>query len=149
MFRFFQLIVAAATLLLSQTLSADSVPPCYREIQTTFFQQQLVAEALSLYRVNQTLWHPIYNDLQRASYLVPAIIQARARSMSPNPLYPVFIPEKAFELLQHTLEGVYTEVLMRYRTSNLTINSTTTKGGFGYIWDKQFHRISSCAVPPR
>src|SRR4051794_39080915 len=76
-----------------------AIPACYTQMQTTFFQQNLVAEALSSYRVNQALWHPIFNDLRRTSYQVPALIQAKARASNPNPLAPTFIPEKAFQIL--------------------------------------------------
>jgi hypothetical protein len=126
-----------------------SIPTCYRDLQTTFFRQDLVAQALSLYRVDKALWHPIYRDLSRATYRVPNILQARAQAMNPNPLAPIFIPDKAFELLQDALEAVYTDVILSYRSLNRSINLTTAKGGFGYIWDKQFPRLKSCAVPPR
>jgi len=147
MFRLMLLQLLATLGPLCGTIHGMAMPSCYNQLQTTFFSENLVAEALSLYRVNQTLWRPIFNDLQRASYRIPSLLQAQARAMNPNPLRPTFIPDKAFELLQSELLAVYSSVILSYRSLQPTINSTTATGGFGYIWDKQFPRLRACANP--
>lgn len=120
-------------------------PPCFRELQTTFFEQNLVAEALNASRVDRALWQPIYRDLQRESSSVPRLVQTLAANRNPNPLSPIFRPEEAFEVLQQALTMTLTNVLFRYRTLNYTINQTTVDGAFRYMWQRQFPKLRSCA----
>lgn len=125
--------------------AADRLPPCYQELQTTFFEQNLVAEALNAARVDRALWQPIYRDLQRESFAIPKLVQNFARALNPNPLTPAFIPEQAFEVLQQALAMTLRNVLFRYRTLNYTINQTTVDGAFRYMWQRQFPKLRSCA----
>jgi len=141
---FFQSIIIVIFTALNIS-AADMQPACYRQLQTTFFEQNLVAEALNASRVDRALWQPIYRDLQRESFAVPKLVQNFARSRNPNPLSPIFMPEAAFEVLQQALSTTLGNVLFRYRTLNYTINQTTVDGAFRYMWQRQFPKLKSCA----
>lgn len=126
--------------------SYDQSPPCYRQIQQSFFRQDLVATALSLYSVHQSNWLNIYNSLQRASYQVPTLVQAYAASLNPNPLDPVFMPDQALGILQKALFDVFQGVMgyTRGQDPYSVMDQNTINGMFKYIWEQQVNQIVAC-----
>ncbi len=130
----------------SPVLRADQSPPCYKEIQQTFFRQDLLVAGLSLYSVNQTIWINIYRDLQNGIQRIPFIVESLARAKNPNPLEPVFIPGVAAEILQQALYSEFARVLRFYANqgSNIIINENTIIGIFRYIWEQQYPQLEAC-----
>lgn len=127
--------------------ASDASPPCYREIQTTFFRQDLVTTALSLYKVDQSFWIAIYSDLQANSGRVPFLVQTLAKNRNPNPLYPIFRPKEASEILQKALFDVLTQAIAPYsHMNNNSINNNTINGVFRYLWEQQHSRIQQCGM---
>jgi hypothetical protein len=126
--------------------SADQSPPCYRQLQVDFFREDLLTSSLSLYVINQSMWIPIYQDLQIAAQYVPGLVQAYAREKNPNPLEPYFNPAVAAEILQKALFQVFQGVMQKYAatTFNNNIEQNTINGMFRYIWEQQFSRLSAC-----
>jgi hypothetical protein len=127
-------------------MSGDASPPCYRQLEVAFFNENLVAQALALYRIDQSLWTFIARDLRSASSRVPVLVQAQARSFNPNPLQRPFNPDGAFKILEASLYAVYFPVLDFYRnqTSNSNINNNTIQDSFRYIWLQQQDYLVKC-----
>lgn len=131
---------------LSLPLNAqDASPACYRQMQTTFFRSDIVAQALALHNVNQGLWLFIAQDLHRLSSQIPAMIQARARALRPNPLSP-FDPNRAIEILEQSLLSIFMSVMQsyKYKISSSNINNDTILRIFNYIWLQQQNGILQC-----
>lgn len=126
--------------------AADQSPPCYRQIQQTFFRQDLLVAGLSLYSVPQNIWVNIYNDLRNGSLRVPSIVDSLARAKNPNPLDPIFIPGVAAEVLQQALFSVFSGVMRFYASqgSNIVINDNTITGIFRYMWEQQYSQLEGC-----
>lgn len=129
------------------TLNGEDVSPiCYRQIQTSFFNPQLVIQALGVYNIEQNLWRFIVSDLQLAVVQVPSLVQAEAQSINPNPLGRPFDKEKAYKILQRALYKVYYSVVIKYqfRVGNSLINNSSIQGSFNHIWVQQQAAIVAC-----
>ncbi len=132
-------------------LLADVSPLCYRQIQVTFFNSQIVVQALGLQRVDQSLWRFILSDLQGSMWRVPSMVQAEAQSMVPNPLDPPFNNDEAFKILQKVLYRVFYAVMIRNQSKlgNSNINYSSIQGAFRYIWLQQQAVIVNCLYQAR
>ncbi len=130
----------------SPIFSYDQSPPCYKQLQQSFFREDLLVSGLSLYSVNQNMWSNINRDLQAAALNVPSIVESLARAKNPNPLEPVFIPGAAAEILQQALFSVFEGVMRHYAAQglNTVINQNTINGIFRYIWEQQYNQIAAC-----
>lgn len=117
-------------------------PQCYKEIQTHFFQSDLVGQALSLYSktIYQNQWGLITRRLQERSKNIPAILKSRAASMERNPLEYPFEPDIAAALLQEVLLQQFKQVLSE---SNFT-NERAIKDMFAYIRRGQSEKFKAC-----
>lgn len=126
--------------------AVDATPSCYRQMEVTFFNENLVAQALALQRIDQSLWRFIARDLRAASNRVPAIVQAQARSLNPNPLQRPLNPDGAFKILEASLYAVYFPVLNAYRNqiSNSNINNDSIYASFRFIWLQQQAYLVKC-----
>ncbi|MBA3604231.1 MAG: hypothetical protein H0W50_11500 [Parachlamydiaceae bacterium] len=124
----------------------DALPICYRQIQTSFFNPQLVIQALGVYKIEQSLWRFIVNDLQNAVGQVPSLVQAEAQSLNPNPLASPFNRDQAFKILQRSLYKIYYGVVVKYqfRVGNSLINNSSIQGSFNHIWLQQQAAIVNC-----
>lgn len=138
------LFTALATVPLD--IRGDASPPCYRQMQTTFFNENLVAQALALNRIHQNLWIFIARDLKRASSQIPAIVQAQARSQNPNPLERPFNRDGAFKILESALYSVYYPIMNSYRNkiSYSNINDSSIYNSFRYLWLQQEAFLVQC-----
>ncbi len=124
----------------------DGSPICYRQIQTSFFNPQLVIQALGVYNIEQSLWRFIVSDLQNAVGQVPSLVQAEAQSLNPNPLAYPLNRDQAFKILQRSLYKVYYGVVIKYqfRVGNSLINNASIQGSFNHIWLQQQAGIVGC-----
>lgn len=143
---FIALVLCATVSSAPSKLAGDASPPCYRSMQVTFFNENLVAQALALHRIDQNLWRFIAQDLKAASGKVPAIVQAQARALNPNPLERPFNPDGAFKILESSLYSVYFPIVNSYRnkTSTSNINNNTIYDTFRYIWLQQQAYLLKC-----
>ncbi len=139
-------VVMMGLLITSPILSYDQSPPCYKQLQQSFFREDLLVSGLSLYSVNQNMWANINRDLQAAALNVPSIVISMARAKNPNPLDPVFIPGAAAEILQQALFSVFQGVMRYYAAQGLNtiIDKNTINGIFRYIWEQQYNQIAAC-----
>lgn len=128
----------------------DASPRCFKELQLHFFQPAIVSQALSIHRVDQSVWTPIVQLLEEASKKVPEIIKKRAQGMNPNPLEPIFIPEVAKALLEEALFDVFSGVLISFNNyQDIRINGNDIRDMFNYIMEKQASRIDGCIILPK
>lgn len=139
-------IAIAALFAMLPLMSYDVSPPCYKQIQTTFFNPQLVIQALGVYSIDQSLWRFINSDLQNSMGAVPAMVQAEAQLKNPNPLAPPFNNDEAFKILQRVLYRVWYSVVIKYqsRMANSLINNASIQGSFNFIWLQQQAAIVQC-----
>lgn len=122
----------------------NAEPQCYRELKTTFFRSEIVAQAFSLYTVDQGQWVLIINKLRDRTRDVPSRIQAEAQRMRPNPLDYPFQPKEADQLLMDALLHIFTIAL---NESNIT-DPRVIREMFEYIREQQLPRLSECYGVP-
>lgn len=115
-------------------------PPCFKELQLSFFNSVLTMQALNLRGVFQSQWEPILTKLQSESLLVPEIIKRRTSNQVNSPLEFPFDAPRAMQLLQEVLLQLFTAVLSE---SNVT-NPRDIQDMFDYIWLHQSDRINAC-----
>lgn len=120
-------------------------PGCFRELQTTFFQTDLVQQALSLNAIDMNTWPLITQELQRRSQTIPSILRERTRFMRPDPLDYPFDPIGAGEILRQILFQMFTDVFHDFRTSSgLIVNDYDIQNMFNFIRYRQRDRITQC-----
>ncbi len=122
----------------------DVTPKCYRNLEETFFEEGALFQALSLYRVPQSTWTPVYYALKRRSKNLHPIIWKRARKMDPNPLQERYLKDPAAKLLEEALIEAFTSVLKSY----IFNNKTDIKAMFRYVEEKQVAKIEKCFGRP-
>jgi hypothetical protein len=123
-------------------LHGQEVPRCVVELGTTFFPYPLLAGAFSYTPVYQNQWSNIYTALQQQSRQVPALLQAKASRMRPNPLYP-YQPLVVSGLLQQTLYEVFAQVM---RSTRL-VSEVQIQQMFHTLRVQQGYRLQACFGP--
>lgn len=118
---------------------ADPVP-CFKNLETNFFKEDLVRQALSLYNIPQGVWNPIVIQLRGASGEVPNRMRAKTRGMVPNPLEYPLQREPAAKLLKEALHEVFVEVM----AANAMPEQPTADLIFEYIFSRQRSSIERC-----
>src|ERR1700722_6870910 len=109
----------AATIFFTAVLSAEPtvVPdpiPCIRDLETGFFVEPIVNQALNLYNVMEEKWLPINIALKGKSTSVPDRMKKATGMMVPNPLeYPVQRGAVA-KILKQVLFEVFLESMQQY-----------------------------------
>jgi hypothetical protein len=113
---------------------------CVEFLETHFFDQALVNQALNLYQVRQELWLPINQLLQVKSIAVPERMKQRTAFLVPNPLeYPMQKGATA-KILKEVLYQVFYESLTVYASDE----SSKAPAIFGYIFAEQFPMFVRC-----
>ncbi|MEC7839549.1 MAG: hypothetical protein VX777_05885 [Chlamydiota bacterium] len=123
-----------------QVYGYDYSPSCLKRIETSFFEQRYVEQALNLHKVGQSSWGLIISDLKQKSLQVPGMMMAKARTMKPNPLDSPFDPKQAEKILHPLLFTIFRETLISY---NFT-NESGIRDMFEYIYSFQEDRIKRC-----
>lgn len=138
----FTITLLTATLLLvhSILIGFNDEPVCFKEIPTTFFQYEAVAQALSLHHVDPGQWDPIYHKLLERSKDVSGAVRGRVANEINSPLEYPFNGKEAMKVMYQVLYEVFTGAL---RESNIT-NESDLKGMFAYIRRKQAEKINTC-----
>lgn len=140
------------TLLYSMSISAipTVVPdriPCFFELQTGFFLEPIVNQALSLYNIRQELWVPINERLHQKSLEVPERMKVRTAYMVPNPIeYPMQKAETA-KILKQVLSEVLDEVIRQYPITEIAGEPPNSALIFEYIFLRRFPAFLQCFGP--
>lgn len=131
---------------LADMLFAKNVPPissshsCYEELQTHFFERNLVLQALSLYQIPQGLWEKISQTLELKSYQISNKIKKMTSRLVPNPLDYPMQKEAAAQLLYQVLKDTLYETMTEYQVNE----RPTSDFVFDYIFERQFSKFLSC-----
>ncbi len=114
--------------------------PCLRDIETHFFDTNIVQQALSLYRIPQALWSLIIRDLQAGSRDIPSRIRAKTAHMVHDPFnYPLQKGPVA-EILKQTLYELFIETMNRYAVGEQPVVRLI----FDYIFSRQLPTWVPC-----
>lgn len=120
-------------------LTPEKYYECISALQSQFSNYTQVAQALSIYRINQSQWVPIANAFRRNVTNLNARIQKKASTMHPSPLDP-FDPKRARQILRTELAGIVIESL---KASSYP-NETGALGILNYLISKQEPDFESC-----
>lgn len=116
---------------------------CVFELETQFFTEPIVNQALSLYNIRQELWLPISHALQNKSIEVPERMKRGTARMVPNPIeYPMQRAAVA-KILKQVLFEVFMEVMHKYLASD----DATAELVFDYIFGMQKPNFIRCFGP--
>ena len=127
---------------LCSTVIPDPVP-CFIALETRFFKEEIVNQALSLYDIRQELWLPMNALLQRKSGEVPERMKKETAFMVPNPIeYPMNRVVTA-KILKGVLFNVFNEVILEYQPQK----SAQSKIIFEYIFSRQISDFIKCFGP--
>lgn len=114
--------------------------PCLKDLQTHFFREDILYEALSLYHIPQGIWSPIYQELQLKSREVPDRMKKRTAYMVPNPLeYPI-----NREFTARLLKVVLFEIFMETMNDNRTNEQPTSTYIFDFVFSKRMPDLKAC-----
>lgn len=124
------------------TVVPDPVP-CVIELETHFFTELIVNQALSLYNVRQELWLSINEGLQQRNLEVPERMKRRTAFMVPNPIeYPMQRAATA-----KILKEVLSEVLYEVLRENYIFDQAVATLIFDYIFTQQLPNFVRCFGP--
>lgn len=113
---------------------------CLTVIEQQFFNEQLVAQSLSLYGVRQELWSPILKKLKGNTVQLNARLKKVTAFMVPNPLEFPMQKDKTAKILKSVLHDIFLETLGFYAITNVEI----VDPAFDYIFTQQKGLFFSC-----
>jgi len=120
--------------------ATDSRAYCFKDLQVNFFNENVVYQALSLYRIPQGLWAPISQNLKIRSNQVPERMRKITAAMVPNPLNYPMQNEIASKLLKQVLLDVFYETMTKYQVNE----RPTADFVFDYIFTQQLPKMINC-----
>jgi hypothetical protein len=132
----------SATLKAIPTVVPDPIP-CFLYLETHFFTESIVSQALSLYNIRQELWVPINAYLQTKSFEVPARMKQRTAYMVPNPIEYPMQRSIAAKILKEVLFEVFLEAMREYHANEMP-NAAFV---FDYIFTQQLPNFIKCFGP--
>lgn len=91
--------------------SYEDVPPCFRKLETQFFTERNVMDALESFYIYQSQWVPIWTDLSRRSRDAVPMIRDKARREKKNPLDHPFNAKRAKEILLEVQRDIFVKTL--------------------------------------
>jgi len=118
----------------------DYSPSCLKKIESNFFEQRYVEQALNLHKVGQSSWALIIRDLKDRSKKVPMLMMSKARTMRPNPLDSPFDGSEAEKILIPILLSVFRETLISFNFND----ESGIRDMFNYIYSFQKSRLKQC-----
>lgn len=117
--------------------------PCLLILETHFFQEGIVNQALSLYNVRQELWLPINQRLKQKNFEIPERMKVKTAYMVPNPIeYPMNKAVTA-KILKEVLYEIFMEVVREYRVGA----SASPEYIFDYIFSQNLPKFIDCFGP--
>ena len=145
--RIYPCIMMSALFFSSPLIAIPSVVPdnvpCVFNLETHFFVEPIVNQALSLYNIRQELWLLINEELQSKSIHVPERMKRRTAYMVPNPIeYPMRKAATA-KILKEVLLEVFMDVMRTYRVDERPRADFV----FDYIFTEQMPNFIKCFGP--
>ncbi len=113
---------------------------CYKNLQQNFFQEELVYQSLSIYRIPQGLWGPIAKELKSKSIQVPIRMQQATARLVPNPLQDPMRAMFTAQLLIKVLKNLFYETMTQYQVNE----RPTADFVFDYILIGQMAKLVDC-----
>ncbi len=126
----------------SSLVAYDASPPCFRILESNYFEPGALYQALSLHHVIQSQWNLIYQDLAKRSRDIPKIVKDKASRLSPNPLQDPYNKDVAVQILHDALYSLFVDVL---RIHNIT-NESDIKNMFDYILSRKPEALQQCFI---
>ncbi len=134
-------LIPFLSLLLVGSLHAwDDSPSCVENIETTFFNEVWLTEAMSYHYVNQSAWKMISRDVLFRARDIPRQVKAARNRLPSDPFQNPFNGQASWALIRGILLQNFREVMNFYQI----FNEDDIKQMFEYIENKQMGRIKSC-----
>lgn len=127
-------------LFLSQAFAYEDVPACFRKLETQFFTERNVKDALEVYAIYQSSWQPIYNDLMVRAKDSRRLIKEKAKKEKKNPLEHPFDAKRAKELLIEVQREIFVKTLNYWRVWD----ERTIEGMFSSITEHNKKMLDGC-----
>lgn len=102
-------------LLLKGILLSDATPPCFRELEISFFNRKAVIEALSYTEIQAGVWELIAADLRAKNPLIHQEVRGLARLKKRDPTEHPFQMRQAKEILERVLFTHLQETMRTYK----------------------------------
>jgi hypothetical protein len=87
---------------------------CANILLISYFPESVVNQVLSEYQVSQDLWPAINADLAKQDDVIISIVEKKAASMEPNPLYDVNQKNVAVNVYRQSLFEVFSQTMNKY-----------------------------------
>lgn len=135
------LLTLVVALFFSSPLAAyEDIPRCFQKLETEFFNERYVKEAMDIYNIYQSSWQPIYYDLERRAKEAPRRIKDIAKQDKKNPLEHPFNAKRAKEILLQVQRSIFVETLNYWRIWD----ERTIDGMFSSIQEKNKRILEEC-----
>ena len=134
-------LVGLLVLILISPLGAfDDSPSCVQEIETNFFNEVWLFEAMSYHYVQQSAWKMIARDIKFRSGTIPRQVKGARDNLPSDPFQNPFNGQASWALIRSILLQNFREVMNFYQI----FNESDIKQMFEYIETKQMARIQRC-----
>lgn len=129
-----------ALILMSPLAAFDDSPSCVQDIETGFFNEVWLFEAMSYHYVQQSAWKMIARDIQYRSGTIPRQVKAARNRLPTDPFQDPFNGQASWALIRGVLLQNFREVMNFYQI----FNESDINQMFEYIEAKQMARIQRC-----
>lgn len=127
-------------LILSHVVAYEDVPVCFKKLETGFFTERNVKDALEIYNIYQSSWQPIYNDLMARARKAPQLIKEKAKREKKNPLEHPFDAKRSKEILIEVQREIFVKTLNYWRVWD----ERTIEGMFSSIQEQNKKMLDGC-----
>jgi hypothetical protein len=121
----------------------DATPPCFKEIERTFFNTRTILLALQYFQNDysfQGAWDPFQRALVGKNSLISGRMRTYAKKMKPSPLEKPFDHKGAVNLLRVVTREFFMEAMKKYQP----VIERDWDATFNYIFDTELERINAC-----
>lgn len=108
-------VLLLALLFFLPACAYEDIPTCFRTLETQFYTEKNVMDALESYYIYQSQWVPIWTDLARRIKDAAPMIRERARKERRNPLERPFDAKRAKEILLEVQREIFVKTLNAWR----------------------------------
>lgn len=136
-----KLLINILTLFIICPLGAwDDSPSCVQDIETTFFNEVWLNEAMSYHYVSQSAWKMINRDILYRARTIPNQVKSAREHLPTDPFQYPFNGQASWALIRGILLQNFREVMNFYQI----FNESDINQMFEYIENKQMVRIRHC-----
>jgi hypothetical protein len=133
-------VLLLALLFILPVCAYEDVPACFRKLETQFFTEKNVMDALESFYIYQSQWVPIWTDLARRTKDAVPMIRDRAKKERKNPLEHPFNAKRAKEILLEVQREIFVKTLNAWRIWD----ERTINGMFANIQEDNKKRLEEC-----